>query len=248
MMPKAKYDEIYMDLKQAIEKNTYSYGSLSPSENTLITQYDCSRNTIRRALAGLGEIGYIQSIHGKGVRVIFQPSERASFTVGGIESFRETARRNRLNVVTKVISFSIVTVEAQLAEESGFPIGSEVYDILRVRYLDGKPLILDRNLFLKAFVPGLTAEIAERSIYDYIEKDLGMQIVTSKRTITVEHASPQDKQFLVLGDYNCLAVVSGQTFNADGVMFEYTQSRHQPDYFSFHDTATRKKKEQFYEK
>ena len=164
-MPKAKYDEIYMDLKQAIEKNTYSYGSLLPSENTLITQYDCSRNTIRRALAGLGEIGYIQSIHGKGVWVIFQPSERASFTVGGIESFRETARRNRLNVVTKVVSFSVVTVEAQLAEESGFPIGSEVYDILRVRYLDGKPLILDRNLFLKAFVPGLTAEIAERSIY-----------------------------------------------------------------------------------
>lgn len=240
-MPKAKYDEIYADLKQAIEKNTYPYSSLLPSENTLITQYDCSRNTIRRALAGLGEIGYIQPIHGKGVRVIYQPSERASFTVGGIESFRETAQRNQLNVVTKVIHFSVVTVEAQLAEKSAFPVGSEVYDILRVRYLDGKPLILDRNLFLKKLVPGLTEEIAEHSIYDYIEKELGMQIATSKRTITVEHASPQDKQFLVLGDYNCLAVVSGQTFNADGIMFEYTQSRHQPDYFSFHDTAIRRK-------
>lgn len=240
-MPKAKYDEIYNDLKQAIENKSYSYGSLLPSENSLIMRYACSRNTIRRALAGLGELGYIQPIHGKGVRIIYQPAGRASFTMGGIESFQETARRNQLNVVTKAVSFCTAAIDARLAEISSFPIGTEVYDILRVRYLDGKPLILDRNLFLKKLVPGLTEEIAERSIYDYIEQELGMQIVTSKRTITVERASELDRHYLALGDYNCLAVVSGQTFNADGVMFEYTQSRHQPDYFSFHDTATRRK-------
>lgn len=242
-MPKAKYDEIYLDLKRAVENGTYSYGSLLPSENTLITQYGCSRNTVRRALAELGEDGCVQPIHGKGVRVIYQPSERASFTVGGIESFQETARRNRLNVVTKVVRFEETAVDQRMAERSGFPAGEKVYDIQRVRYLDGKPLILDYNLFLKSLVPGLTEEIAERSVYAYIEQELGMQIVTSKRTITVEHASAEDKRLLVLGDYNCLAVVTGQTFNADGLLFEYTQSRHQPDYFSFHDTATRKKKE-----
>lgn len=240
-MPKAKYNEIYLDLKRSVEDAAYPYGSLLPSENTLIARYDCSRNTIRRALAGLGEDGYVQSIHGKGVRVIYQPSERASFTVGGIESFRETAQRNRLNVVTKVVRFELVTLNQSLAERSGFPEGAEVYDVLRVRYLEGKPLILDRNFFLRALVPGLTAEIAERSIYAYIEEELGMQIVTSKRTITVEHATAEDGRLLDLGDYNCLAVVTGQTFNADGVLFEYTQSRHQPDYFSFHDTASRKR-------
>ena len=240
-MPKAKYDEIYTDLKRAVEGERYLYGSLLPSENTLISQYDCSRNTIRRALAGLVEDGYVQPIHGKGVRVIYQPTERAALTLGGIESFQESARRNKLKIVTKVIQFSIVIVDQQLAKKSGFPAGEEVYYIQRVRYLDGKPLILDTNIFLKSLVPGLTADIAGRSIYAYVEQELGMQIVTSKRTITVEHASAQDEQFLDLGDYNCLAVVSSQTFNSDGVMFEYTQSRHQPDYFSFHDTATRKK-------
>ena len=240
-MPKAKYDEIYADLKRAVEEGIYPYGTLMPSENTLVTQYDCSRNTIRRALAGLGEDGYVQPIHGKGVRVIYQPAERASFTVGGIESFQETARRNRLEAVTQVVQFSVVTVDEALAKKSGFPIGEEVYYIERVRRLDRKPLILDINVFLRSLVPGLTVEIAERSIYAYIEQKLGMQIVTSKRTITVDRATPEDERLLDLGDYNCLAVVSGQTFNSDGVMFEYTQSRHQPDYFSFHDTATRRK-------
>ena len=39
--------------------------------------------------------------------------------------------------------------------------------------------------------------------------------------------------------YNCMAVVTSHTYNSDGVMFEYTQSRHRPDYFSFQDNATR---------
>ena len=78
------------------------------------------------------------------------------------------------------------------------------------------------------------------SIYDYIENTLGMQIVTIKRKMTVERVTEIDEKYLELNDYNCLAVVTGQTFNADGVMFEYTQSRHRPDYFCFQDTATRK--------
>lgn len=36
-----------------------------------------------------------------------------------------------------------------------------------------------------------------------------------------------------------MAVVTSHTYNSDGVMFEYTQSRHRPDYFSFQDNATR---------
>ena len=101
-------------------------------------------------------------------------------------------------------------------------------------------MIIDINMFLRSLVPGLTPEIAKDSIYDYIENTLGMQIVTSKRKMTVERVTEIDEKYLELNDYNCLAVVTGQTFNADGVMFEYTQSRHRPDYFCFQDTATRK--------
>ena len=61
--------------------------------------------------------------------------------------------------------------------------------------------------------------------------------------MTVEKVTEIDEKYLDLNirDYNCVAVVSSQTYNSDGVMFEYTQSRHQPDYFSFQDIATRKK-------
>ena len=240
-MPKAKYEDIYRSLKKKIETGGFPFGELMPSENTLIEVYGCSRNTVRRALAVLTEDGYVQPIHGKGVRVIFQPVERTAFTVGGIETFQETVSRNRLTATTRVIEFKCCAADSELARMSGFHEGEQVYYVQRVRYLDGKPLILDINVFLASLVPNLTEEIAASSIYSYIENRLGMQIAISKRRITVERATELDEHALDMGDYDCLAVISGQTFNSDGEMFEYTQSRHRPDYFCFLDTATRRK-------
>ena len=240
-MPKAKYDGIYHSIKKRIEAQDYPYQSLLPSENTLIEKYACSRNTVRRALAELVADGYVQTMQGRGVRVIYQPVEKTTFTIGGIETFQETARRNHLHAVTKVTKFETVIADECFAAKSGFSAGDELWSIERVRYLDGKALILDVNYFLKEFVPGLTPQIAANSIYDYIENTLGMQIITSKRRITVEHATARDDKLLDMDSYDCVAVVVNQTFNASGLLFEYTQSRHQPDYFCFQDIATRKK-------
>lgn len=87
-MPKAKYEGIYRSIKKRIEAQDYPYQSLLPSENTLIAEYDCSRNTVRRAIAELIADGYVQSMQGRGVRVIYQPVGKTTFTIGGIETFR----------------------------------------------------------------------------------------------------------------------------------------------------------------
>ena len=239
-MPKAKFESIYKDLKQKIEADEYHYQDFLPSENTLVTVYGCSRNTIRRAISELTEQGYVQPLHGKGVRVIYQPIDQAAFTIGGIESFKESALRNHRDRHTDVVQFAEILADERLAKKTGFAPGSELYYLQRVRYLDGKALILDINMFLESLVPGLTREIAADSIYDYIEHTLGMSIVMSKRKMTVERITEVDEKYLKLNDYNCLAVVTSQTFNADGIQFEYTQSRHRPDYFCFQDTASRR--------
>ena len=239
-MPKAKYAEIYKDLKRRIETEEYEFQEMLPSENTLIQEYDCSRNTVRRAIADLVTDGYVQSMQGKGVLVIYQPALQTTFTIGGIESFKESAVRNNLKSETKVIHFAELVVDQKISQKTGFNIGDEIYYLQRLHYLDGKALILNHNYFLKSVAVDLTVEIAEKSIYDYLENTMGVNIVTSRRIMTVEKMTQIDEKYLDLGDYNCMAVVSSQTYNSDGVMFEFTQSRHRPDYFSFQDNAIRK--------
>ena len=239
-MPKATYADIYKNLKQKIESGNYKFQELLPSENTLVQEYECSRNTIRRAISDLVSDGYVQTMQGKGVRVIYQPALQTSFTIGGIESFKESAIRNHQKPETKVIYFTELIVDGKVAARTGFPLGTEIYYLQRLHYLDGKALILNHNYFLKSVATGLTKEIAEKSIYDYLENTLGVNIVTSRRIMTVEKMTEIDEKYLELGDYNCMAVVSSHTYNSDGIMFEYTQSRHRPDYFSFQDNATRR--------
>ena len=244
-MPKAKYNQIYRDLKEKIEAEVYAYQEMLPSEHILIAEYGCSRNTVRRAISELTAEGYVQPMHGKGVRNIFQPVEQTAFTVGGIESFKESAIRNHRTPFTKVLLFTEITADEKIEKKTGFQKGSQLYYIQRLRSLNGKPLILDHNYFLKELTPGLTPGIASKSIYDYLEGELGLTITTSKRTLTVERMTQIDEKYIDLKDYNCMAVITSQTFDDNGIQFEYTQSRHRPDYFRFQDVATRRRLPQY---
>lgn len=239
-MPALKFDSIYRDLKEKIENGTYQPNTMLPSENTLTGQYGCSRNTVRRAIASLQKLGYVQSIHGKGVQILYTPVRQANFRVGGIESFAESARRNNLKTTTKVVQFVTIKIDERTSLRTGFPVGAEAFYIQRVRSIDGRPVILDVNVFLKSEMPELTKKKAAGSIYKYLEDEVGMKIVTSTRMITAERATPVDLKYMDLQDYDFVAVVTSRTFNDKGIQFEWTQSRHRPDYFVFYDTAARR--------
>ncbi len=241
-MPGIKYETIYKDLKQKIETNVFTYQELLPSENTLIQTYHCSRNTLRRAVSRLVTDGYVQTMQGKGVRNIYQPVAQTTFTIGEIESFRESAARNGHQAHTKVLLFTEFAIDEKQALYTGFSAGTDIYYIQRLHYINDLPLILNHNYFLKDTVLNLTKEIAENSIYQYLEQTLHMTIVNSKRIMTVEKMTQIDEKYLQMNadDYNCMAVVTSHTYNSDGVMFEYSQSRHRPDYFRFYDNAVRK--------
>lgn len=236
---RAIYYDIYEDLRDRIIAGEYPYQSYIPSENQLVERYQCSHNTLRKAQTVLRLHGFTQPIQGKGVKVIWQRTRRADFVLGEIETFKEAAKRNELSVRTEVKEFAHVTADAELAWRTGFEEGAELLSIKRVRYLDDVAVIYDHNHFLEWLVPGLTPEIVTDSIYAYLEGKLGMVVSTSNRVVTVEFASPADREALDLLDFNMVAVITGRTFNEKGIMFEHTISRHRPDYFTFCDTAVR---------
>lgn len=238
-MPVAKYDKIYNELKHRIQDEQYKFQELLPSENTLCEEFQCSRNTIRRGISKLVNDGYVQTIHGKGVQIIFEKSGQTDFTLMGIESLKEAADRNGMIYTTKVICFVELEVDARINKRTGFPVGTMIYYVQRVRYMEGVPWIIDHNYMRCDIVRGLTEKIAEQSIYEYLENVLEERIVTTKRKVTVERANQLDTTQMNLGEVNCVAVVSSHTYNVQGIMFEYTQSRHHPDKFVFHDQAQR---------
>ena len=136
-MPRQKYEQIYSTLKAQIEAGDYPVGGLLPSENVLVGEFQCSRNTVRRALANLVRDGYVQTRQGWGVCNIYQPIETSAYTMGTIESFAETARRTGQNSATRVVLFTTCTADEALSRRTGFPPGTELFYLQRVHDLDG---------------------------------------------------------------------------------------------------------------
>lgn len=241
---RAAYDNIYFDLKRSIEDGTHQFKDYLPSESVLVKRYGCAHNTVRKALAILAREGYVQPIHGKGVRVIYRPrvarvNGTRTFELNDIEPFRASITREGFEAKTEVLQMETVVADDELAQVLGFDEGTKLVHFERVRRVDGKPLEREINYFRADIVEGITKEDAEDSVYHYIEVVRGGKLVTSKRLVTIETANERDRELLDLDGAQQLAVIACETYDGEGLLCEATVVRHAPFMFLLSQTAIR---------
>lgn len=75
---KPLYKQLEDQLKEEIDTGKRKAGSRLPTENELSTTYNVSRVTVRKALAGLSELGYLNRKSGKGTFVAEKESSEIS--------------------------------------------------------------------------------------------------------------------------------------------------------------------------
>lgn len=238
----AAYDAIYLQLRSLIEQGTYPYRSFLPSESVLVSQYGCAHNTVRKSLSMLAAEGYVQPVHGKGVRVIYFPSKNDSlqsqcFLSTDIESFKEVAQRIGLvGTTTKVLS-----MQECVADDSPllapYEKGTPLVHVERLRIYEEQVLSRESNYLRADTVKGMTKADAEYSIYHYIRSVRGEKLVTCKRHITMEPATERDRELLSLGNTSHVAVIHSQAFDGDGLLCESCETRQHPQVFSTYQTA-----------
>lgn len=234
-----KYLTIYHELVKKIQSNQWPESTKLPSENELTEIYATSRETIRKALNQLAQDGYIQKIRGKGSVVI--DINKFDFPVSGIVSFKELATNLQLQANTNVNELAIVEADQELKSKLNINLRDSVWKVVRAREISGEKIILDKDYFNKDYVPELTREICEDSIYDYLENQLGLKISFARKEIVVEEPSEEDRALLDLEGYSNVVVIKSMVYLEDTSLFQYTESRHRPDKFRFVDFARRVK-------
>lgn len=230
-----KYLMIYHDLVEQINNDMLPTSSLLPSEHDLAETYKTSRETIRKALHLLSQHGYIQKIRGKGSIVIDRP--RLDFPVSGIVSFKELAKKLNLDAKTTVIQMEEVERSSPIYKTINTK--DKIWYVIRVRTIDGENVILDKDYFIESIIPMPRIETCERSIYDYIEHELGLSISFAQKEITVEEPTKEDRKLLDLKHHTNTVVIKSLVYLEDARLFQYTESRHRPDKFKFVDFARR---------
>ncbi len=235
-----KYLTIYDTLVEQIKNGEIRPGTLLPSEHELTEQFQTSRETIRKALNLLSQNGYIQKVRGKGSIVI--DVSKLDFPVSGLISFKELATKMGDKPKTTVHELSLITKpEYAIRQQLSLSAKDQVWKVIRTREIHGKKIILDKDFLNKKYVPSLTKEICEESIYEYLENDLNLSISFAKKEIIVEEPTAEDHELLDLEGFHNVVVIKSHVYLEDASLFQYTESRHRPDKFRFVDFARRQR-------
>ncbi len=233
-----KYLYVYNEVADKIENGEFSSNAKLPSEAQMMKKYGVSRDTIRKALTLLEQDGYIQKIKGKGSFVL--DINTFDFPISGLTTFKELENKIGKKSRTIVKELELIHPNYFLMKQLKISKEDQVWKVVRIREIDGEKIILDKDFFRKKYVPVLTKEICQNSIYEYLEKQLDLKISFARKEIVAREATQQDKRYLDLQDYDMVIVVKNFVYLEDISLFQYTESRHRPDKFKFVDFARRK--------
>ncbi|MDG3146949.1 UTRA domain-containing protein [Streptococcus sp. VTCC 12905] len=234
----SKYKKVYQDIKKKIEDQVWSTGQALPTENELMEIYSYSKDTIRKALSLLEMDGYIQKKQGKSSIVIEHGLMKEQY-LSEIKTAGELNKRSKYQIQTELTSLYIVQGQDDLM--STFEVDDKVdfYRVSRVRTIDGERLEYEISYFDRRVVPYLSKEIAESSIYRYLEQELKLTISHSRREISFRFANEEEKQLMDLADYEMVVVVTSVTYLSNGQAFQYGTISYRPDKVSFVSMAKR---------
>ena len=234
----SKYKKVYQDIKKKIEDQVWSTGQALPTENELMEIYSYSKDTIRKALSLLEMDGYIQKKQGKSSIVIEHGLMKEQY-LAEIKTAGELNKRSKHQIQTELTSLYIVQGQDDLM--STFEVDDKVdfYRVSRVRTIDGERLEYEISYFDRRVVPYLSKEIAESSIYRYLEQELKLTISHSRREISFRFANEEEKQLMDLADYEMVVAVTSVTYLSNGQAFQYGTISYRPDKVSFVSMAKR---------
>lgn len=233
-----KLATIYKDLYRQITTGQYRRGDYLPSESDLAKQYGSSRDTIRKALSKLAQVGAIQKINGKGSLVLKQ--ERLPLPTTGIVSLKELTAQLGVSSTNEVLSLTKTTLPvAAFAPLVPDLAPLPVTGITVLHRIAGEALIIDHEYIDRQIVPEVPRAEVENSLYVYFEQKLGLTITNTMRQITVDPATPEDQHYLRLPKMGLVVVVRGVTSLSRGERFQYSESHHRPDRFKFVQFANR---------
>lgn len=234
----SKYKAVYQDIKQKIEEQVWSTGQALPTENELMEIYSYSKDTIRKALSLLEMDGYIQKRQGRSSLVIEHGLMKEHY-LSEIKTAGELNRRAQHQVQTSLTSLYIVQGQEDLMATFEVDDKVDFYRVSRVRTIDGERLEYETSYFDRRIVPYLNKDIAESSIYRYLEEELQLTISHSRREISFRFANDEERQLMDLADYDMVVVVTSITYLSNGQAFQYGTISYRPDKVSFVSMAKR---------
>ncbi|MEH7384892.1 GntR family transcriptional regulator [Bacillus sp. JJ1521] len=223
------YFQIEQQIREKIENKELKPGDMIPSEREFAEKFQISRMTVRQAINNLVNEGYLQRVRGKGTFVAVKKFEK---NVQRLTGFSEDMRSRGLEPETKVLSFKVIEADSLIASRLNVEEMSKVYQIERLRLADQEPIAYEVFYMSADLVPDLTWEVAEQSIFKYVE-EIGLYIISGTQELEAITANKREATILGIKVGAPILYIQQVSQLEDQQPLEYVKSYYRGDRYKY---------------
>jgi len=156
-------EEVREGLLQDLTSGTLPPGAKLANENELADRFAVSRSTIREAVRGLMDAGYLIRRHGSGTYVTSSP--RTRHPLDTTVSYTAMIRASGHTPAETVVSKSVRAPADDERDLLGLGGAAPVIDVERVRYADRRPVIYSRDRIPAGLLGDFSEDALDSSLY-----------------------------------------------------------------------------------
>lgn len=231
-----KYEVIIRDIRKKIQNGSYGVNEQLPTELELCELYKVSRITVKKAIDQLVVEGLVIKRRGSGtfVKGLAEQEGRLTTQISGLFS-----NLDKTKIKSEVLLFEVISAGTDVADKLNIQPNDFVYHIIRYRHGEDNWQVIDFCYMPIDLIPGLKHENLSDSIYEYIEKKLGLRIQSAHRTIRAKRPDEYDKKYMKMKTGDPVLSIEQVGYLDSGIPFEYSDQHHMGDNFEFKTVSIR---------
>lgn len=208
-------------IRTKIQEEEYKLGEQIPSEREMAMIYGLNRMTVKNAINGLVEEGYLKRVQGSGTYVIKTGIMRDLETLTGLSA---TIKDKGMNPSSKVIVNQVIIGYPEMNKQLQLDENAKIFRLLRLRLGDGQPIALEDTYVPYDLFPEIDQQNFEiLSLMDFMQQN-GVTVIESQQYLTIEKVNERESKYLnVAPDTPVFAFTYISRDESDRIV-EYTKS------------------------
>jgi GntR family transcriptional regulator len=224
------YHQVKDILISRIENRQWTPGTIIPTEQELMDEFNVSRTTIREAISILVNSGLLERKQGKGTIV---KAQQLTGSLGRLRGFAEEVMEKGLIPHSKLLRIEFSDKLFHEKAMLNIPEGEKVLVIERVRLANEIPIAIERSCWPEKIGHILKEhDLDKAKYYEILEKNNIFLMQANEKIIAI-NATIQEADLLGIRAGEALLEMSRLSFGIDNRPMEYTRTKYRSDQYSY---------------
>jgi GntR family transcriptional regulator len=230
------YHQIYLDLRQMIQRGIILPGGLLPPEMEVCQAYGVGRQTVRQAIARMVDEDLVERFAGRGTFVRAQSSHT--------QFFLDRSFSQQMRELGRVPNSRLLSIETSTVDSENIPAltkwkGAPCLIIERLRLGDDEPICHQNSIVLAERCPGIQQQdFSNQSLYEVLSARYQLVVTRIDHVVRAIAADEYRAEILSVLEGTPLLFVGTSAFTEDGNTIEYSASYYRADRYEYSTTQT----------